>query len=102
MIDAQTLQRLTRNEADMAFKKRVRSIFECIEPTDYKVVLDCACGRGFYLNMIRTVTGCKLVGLELDDDVIRKAYRNVGQLPDVFLTQANIYQQPYPENYFDG
>ena len=102
MIDEQTLQRLTRNEADMAFKKRVRTIFEWIEPTDDKVVLDCACGRGFYLNMIRTVSGCKLVGLELDEDVIRKAYRNVGQLPGVFLTQANIYQQPYPDNYFDG
>ena len=102
MIDAQTLQRLTRNEADMAFKKRVRTIFEWIEPTDDKVVLDCACGRGFYLNMIRAVSGCKLVGLELDEDVIRKAYRNVGKLPDVFLTQANIYEQPYPDNYFDG
>ncbi len=102
MIDAQTLQRLTRNEADMAFKKRVRTIFEWIEPTDDKVVLDCACGRGFYLNMIRAVSGCKLVGLELDGDVIRKAYRNVGKLPDVFLTQANIYEQPYPDNYFDG
>src|SRR5258708_11471014 len=102
MIDAQTLERLTGNEADMAVKKRVRTIFEWIEPSDDKVVLDCACGRGFDLNMIRAVSGCKLVGLELDDDVIRKAYRNVGKFPDVFLTQANIYQQPYPDNYFDG
>ncbi|MEP7285551.1 MAG: methyltransferase domain-containing protein [Chloroflexota bacterium] len=102
MIDEQTLQRLTRNEADMAFKKRVRTIFEWTEPTDDKVILDCACGRGFYLKMIRTVSGCKLVGLELDEDVILKARHNVGDLPNLLLTQANIYQQPYPDNTFDA
>ena len=102
MIDEQTLQRLTRNEADMAFKKRVRTVFEWIEPTDDKLVLDCACGRGFYLNMIRTVSNCKLVGLELDPGIITKAGRNVGHLPGLLLTQANIYRQPYSANTFDG
>src|SRR5215468_9719392 len=102
MIDEATLQRLTRNEADMAFKKRVRTIFEWIEPTDDKDILDCACGRGFYLNMIRTVSNCTLVGLELDEEVVVKAYHNVGHLPKVYLTQANIYHQPYLDNYFDG
>ncbi len=86
----------------MAFKKRVRTIFEWVQPTDDKIILDCACGRGFYLNMLRTVSQCKLVGLELDSDVIAKAYRNVGQLPHITLSQANIYQQPYPANRFDA
>src|SRR5258708_420713 len=102
MIDSQTLQCLTRNEADMAFKKRVRTIFEWIEPTDDKVVLDCACGRGFYLNMIRAVSQCKLVGLELDEEIIVKARHNVGNLPGLLLTQANIYRQPYSSDTFDG
>src|SRR3954468_1689215 len=101
MIDEQTLQRLTRNEADMAFKKRVRTIFEWIQPTDDKVILDCACGRGFYLNMIRAVSKCKLVGLELDPDVILKAKRNIGHLPNITLARANIYHQPYPSGKFD-
>jgi SAM-dependent methyltransferase len=102
MIDQQTLQRLTRNEADMAFKKRVQTIFEWTEPTDDKVILDCACGRGFYLNMIRTVSNCRLVGLELDEDVIEKAGNNVGQLPDLTLTRANIYSQPFASEHFDA
>jgi SAM-dependent methyltransferase len=102
MIDEQTLQRLTRNEADMAFKKRVRTIFEWIQPTDDKVILDCACGRGFYLNMIRAVSKCKLVGLELDPEVILKAKRNIGHLPNITLGRANIYHQPYPSAKFDG
>jgi SAM-dependent methyltransferase len=102
MIDERTLARLTRNEADMAFKRRVRTIFEWIEPTDDKLIFDCACGRGFYLNMIRAVSNCRLVGLELDPAVIAQTERNVGQLPDITLTRANIYHQPYPDNMFDG
>jgi len=93
---------MTRNEADMAFKKRVATIFEWIAPTDESVILDCPCGRGFYLNMFRYVSECKLVGLELDWPVILKAHKNVAQLPDVLLTNGNIYQLPYPDNTFDG
>jgi SAM-dependent methyltransferase len=102
MIDEQTLQRLTRNEADMAFKKRVRTIFEWVEPTDDKLIFDCACGRGFYLNMFRTVSKCKIIGLELDPEIITKTNRNVGKLPGMMLTQANIYNQPYPDETFDA
>jgi SAM-dependent methyltransferase len=102
MIDEQTIQRLTRNEADMAFKRRVRTIFEWIEPTDDKLIYDCACGRGFYLNMIRTVSKCKLFGLELDPDVIPKTARNVSSLPDVHVVRANIYDQPWDSEKFDA
>jgi SAM-dependent methyltransferase len=102
MITESTLQRLTRNEADMAFKRRVRTIFEWIEPTDGKLIYDCACGRGFYLNMIRTVSRCKLFGLELDPEIVGKAGRNVSHLPDVHVVRANIYDQPWPDDMFDG
>ncbi len=46
MIDQAVLRHMTRNEADMAFKRRVQTIFEWIEPRDEAVILDCACGRG--------------------------------------------------------
>jgi SAM-dependent methyltransferase len=101
-IDEQTIAHMTRNEADMAFKKRVATIFEWIAPTDESVILDCPCGRGFYLNMFRYVSDCSLVGLELDWPVILKAQKNVAHLPDVLLTNGNIYQLPYPNNTFDG
>jgi len=102
MIDDQTLQRMTRNEADMSFKKRVQTVFDWVQPTDDKVILDCACGRGFYLNMIRKVSNCKLVGLELDEEVIEKAGRNVGHLSNLLLNRANIYSQPYDSESFDA
>ncbi|RMF78153.1 MAG: class I SAM-dependent methyltransferase [Chloroflexi bacterium] len=86
----------------MAFKRRVRTIFEWIEPTDDKVILDCACGRGFYLNMFRYVSNCRLVGLELEWPIIEKARRHVGHLPDVMLNNANIYHLPYADDTFDA
>jgi ubiquinone/menaquinone biosynthesis C-methylase UbiE len=102
MVDATTIEHMTRNEADMAFKKRVRTIFEWVDPQDDDLILDCACGRGFYLNMFRYVSQCRLVGLELDWPVIEKAQQNVGQLPHVMLNNANIYQLPYPDDTFDA
>lgn len=86
----------------MAFKKRAQSIFEWIPPGDDLTILDCACGRGFYLNMYRYVSRCRLVGLELDPAIIRKAQRNVGHLPDITLTRGNIYALPFPDDFFDG
>jgi SAM-dependent methyltransferase len=86
----------------MAFKKRVRTIFDWIDVSDDRVILDCACGRGFYLNMIRAVSNCKLYGLELDEAIIAIARRNLAGLPDITLTRANIYSQPYPDESFDG
>lgn len=102
MVDAQLIAHMTRNEADMAFKKRVQTVFEWIEPRDDAIILDCACGRGFYLNMLRYASGGALYGLELDGEIIRKAQQNVGHLERVYLTNANIYALPYPDNTFDG
>jgi SAM-dependent methyltransferase len=101
-VDARTIRHMTRNEADMAFKKRVQSVFEWIPPSAEKRILDCACVRGFYLNMYRYVSACELVGLELDADIIRKAQQNVGHLDGITLTRGDIYHLPFPDDYFDG
>ncbi|MFN7209294.1 MAG: class I SAM-dependent methyltransferase [Aggregatilineales bacterium] len=101
-LDEATFLRLTRNEADMAFKKRVRCIFEWLEPTDDKVILDCGCGRGFYLNMLRAVSACQLYGLELEPEIIAKARANLAALPAITLVRASIYEQPFEDARFDG
>lgn len=102
VVDEQIIRHMTRNEADMAFKKRVQTIFEWVPPYEDVRLLDCACGRGFYLNMVRHVSGCRLVGLELDAEIIGKARRNVGHLPGITLVRGNIYHLPFPDDYFDG
>ncbi|HEX2622809.1 MAG TPA: methyltransferase domain-containing protein [Phototrophicaceae bacterium] len=102
MVDKQKIQHMTRNEADMAFKKRVETIFEWVNPQEDSLILDMPCGRGFYLNMFRYVSNCRLVGAELDAPVIEKARQNVGGLPNLMLNRANIYALPYPDNTFDA
>lgn len=101
MVDQAQIEQMTRNEADMAFKKRVQTIFEWINPTDESVILDLPCGRGFYLNMFRHVSNCTIVGAELDWDVIMKAKRNIGHL-NIPIHQARIEAMPYPDNTFDA
>lgn len=102
MVDLKTIEFMTRNEADMAFKRRVRTIFEWVDPQDDDLILDMPCGRGFYLNMFRYVSKCRLVGGDLDWDVLLKAQRNVGHLPDLMLNHASIYALPYAANTFDA
>lgn len=101
-IDSALIAHMTRNEADMAFKKRVQTIFEWINPQDDDLILDIPCGRGFYLNMFRYVSRCRLIGAELDWPVLLKAQQNVGHLPDIALHNVNIYNMPYPDNTFDA
>lgn len=101
MIDPQVIAHMTRNEADMAFKKRVQTIFEWVNPTDDMTILDMPCGRGFYLNMFRYVSQCRIVGADLDWSVLQKAQRNVGHL-DIPIHNANIYALPYADETFDA
>jgi SAM-dependent methyltransferase len=101
-VSPEIIAHMTRNEADMAFKKRVQTIFEWVAPTDEMVILDIPCGRGFYLNMFRYVSNCRLLGAELDWDVILKAQRNTRGQEDTALHNANIYALPYPDNTFDA
>jgi SAM-dependent methyltransferase len=102
VVDDATLAHMTRNEADMAFKRRVRTIFEWVAPQDGDLILDIPCGRGFYLNMFRYVSDCRLVGAELDFPVLKKAQRTVGDMADLSLHNVNIYSLPYPDNTFDA
>ncbi|PJF22899.1 MAG: hypothetical protein CUN56_03680 [Phototrophicales bacterium] len=86
----------------MAFKRRVQTIFEWIDPQDDDLILDVPCGRGFYLNMFRYVSRCKLVGVDLDWEVLLKAQRNLAGLPDIDLYHASIYDLPFPDNMFNA
>jgi SAM-dependent methyltransferase len=101
MVDKQMIDFMTRNEADMAFKKRVQTIFDWVDTSEDKLILDMPCGRGFYLNMLRYVSQATIIGAELEWEVIRKAQANVGHL-DIPLHNANLYHLPYADNSFDA
>ena len=102
MVDTDTIDFMTRNEADMAFKRRVQTIFDFIEPKDRMRILDFPCGRGFYLNMIRYVCACELVGADLDWAVVKTARRALRHLARILVQRASIYSMPYRRDCFDA
>jgi ubiquinone/menaquinone biosynthesis C-methylase UbiE len=101
VVSQETIARMVRHEADMAFRRRVRTIFEWLEPQDDELILDCPCGRGFYLNYFRRVSRCRLVGLDLDYPVLRQGYERLRALENVAFIHGNIYHLPFPANFFD-
>ncbi|MBN1287139.1 MAG: methyltransferase domain-containing protein [Anaerolineae bacterium] len=101
MVDKATLHYMTRNEASPAFRRRVFTVFEWLDPQDGDVIFDGGCGRGFYLKMFRHVCKARLIGLELDPDIIQKARRNVGHLPGVTLVRAGLDHIPLPDASVD-
>jgi ubiquinone/menaquinone biosynthesis C-methylase UbiE len=93
---------LTRKEADMAFKRRAWTIFEWLGPTDGQTLLDCGCGRGFYLKMLRRLGAARLFGIDLELPYLRQARRNPAHLPAVLVANSSIYELPFPDETFDA
>lgn len=93
---------MTRREADLAFRKRVESIFEWVRPREGQRILDIPCGRGFYLTMLRQASGGTLVGAEFDPAVLETARANVGAHPGITLQRADVRALPYAAESFDA
>lgn len=102
MVEPDIIEYMTRNEADMAFKRRVKTIFEFVNPDESMRILDFPCGRGFYLNMLHYICECELVGADLDWRVVKTARQVLGQLANVHIHHASIYSMPYPRDCFDA
>jgi len=94
------IARMIRNEADMAYRRRVQTIFEWLQPTDNDVILDGGSGRGFYLNFLRHASRAQLVGVELEFSYLQIARRGLGNNSAPMLN-ANLYQLPFAQNTFD-
>lgn len=86
----------------MAFRRRAWTIFEWLGPTDGQTILDCGCGRGFYLKMLRHLGTARLFGIDLELPYLRKARRNTADLPAVLVGNASIYGLPFPDETFDA
>lgn len=102
MTEPAAYEYLTRKEADMAFKRRAWTIFEWLGPTDGQTILDCGCGRGFYLKMLRHLGSARLFGVDLELPYLRKARRNTAHLPAILVGNASIYDLPFPDETFDA
>ncbi|MGB9723054.1 MAG: methyltransferase domain-containing protein [Chloroflexia bacterium] len=94
------LARALRREADLAFRRRVRTVLAYLEPQPGERILDCGCGRGFYLLFLsRLVPGARLYGLDREPGVLLQAQHHLPST--VRLVQADACHLPFPEGFFD-
>lgn len=101
-IDPATLAWMLRNEADMSFRMRARTVFEWLPLRADSLILDLPCGQGFYLKMLRQVCDCPLLGLDLDDVALRKARSNMGRAPGLLLGRSDALALPLPSGCVDA
>lgn len=101
-VDPRRIDRLLRNEADMSFRRRVRTVFDWIPLHADSLVLDLPCGRGFYLNLLRQVSECRLLGFDLDRSVLQVAQRQTGRLPRLLPGRVDAVALPLAANSVDA
>jgi SAM-dependent methyltransferase len=100
-VDSTLIKRMVRNEADMAYRRRVQTIFEWLQPEDQDIILDGGCGRGFYLNFLRAAGNAALVGIELEHEFLQIARASLSHLSGIQLVSANLYCLPFENDHFD-
>lgn len=100
-IDQALIDRIVYNEADMAYRRRVKTIFEWLQPQDGDRILDGGCGRGFYLRFIRQVCQAQIIGVELDPLIIELARQALVSEANILLLNAHLDALPLGDGYFD-
>lgn len=99
-IDQARLARLLSNEADMAFKRRVKLMFQAldIQPTDR--VLDAGCGRGFFMKYVSELAPCHLTGVDLDFEHLEIALKQ-NRAKGASVARSFIDPLPFGDAAFD-
>jgi ubiquinone/menaquinone biosynthesis C-methylase UbiE len=100
MLGDERLSRLVANEADMAYKRRVKLFLRWLDPGPEERILDAACGRGFVLNFLRAVSDCSLFGQDLEYNYVRQAQVQLGRR-GVNLSNGDLCRLPFTDHTFD-
>jgi SAM-dependent methyltransferase len=96
----QTLDRLLRNEADVAYKRRARLLIEYLDPQPGDHILDCGCGMGFYLYVLTELGKFHLTGYDGDPQAMAFARRQLAGR-GVGLLFGDIQRLALPDAAFD-
>lgn len=96
--DEQTIGAVMRNEADIAYHRRVPRLMQYLDlqPTDR--VLDCGCGMGYLSMVMGEVSGAAIVGVDGDHARLRWAQRE--NVP-AELARVDINSLPFADEAFD-
>ncbi len=96
--DPALLAQMLANEADMAFKRRARAIYDFLNLQPDDCLLDMGCGRGFFLNLTRHLCPyVDTVGVELDRPLLPVALAHV---PGAQVVNGNVYRLPFGDHAF--
>jgi SAM-dependent methyltransferase len=71
------LDDVLRNEADMAFRRRVRAVLEFLAPQSNDRILDAGCGHGYYLRVLFDLWAARGVGVEYRPNWIEQGRREL-------------------------
>ena len=85
----------------MAYRRRVATVVEWLEPAEGDRMLDAGCGRGYYLRFLREVSGARLVGAELELPILAKARRVARTMERVNVIAASLDALPMAAGVFD-
>lgn len=95
------LDALLRNESDVAYRRRVRTMLTYLDLDPGLKVLDCGVGMGFYsLCMTELYDGLRIWGIDRDRHALSFAGQALSGRP-VLLTEGDILRLPYADAVFD-
>jgi SAM-dependent methyltransferase len=96
--DGQMLDQLLTNEADMAYRRRVRILIDYLEINDGDRVIDLGCGMGFYLMCLGRLR--RLYRLGFDNDFLRLRYAKA-ENQKLDLVNGLLEDLPFASGNFD-
>ncbi len=96
--DHAALERMLRNEADMAYRRRARILLDYLDLRDGDRVLDCGCGFGVHLMQMGRLRRLDLVGVDMARDRLVHARRE--SVPAA-LANADSNRLPFRDECFD-
>lgn len=96
---ADALEHLLRNEADLAFRRRVPMVVRYLDPCPGDRILDCGCGMGFTLRALSRLCDCTLVGVDRNPAALARAALELGG--QARLARADALRLPFASSSFD-
>jgi len=93
--------RLLRNESDVAYKRRVHTMFSYLELEPGQTILDCGTGMGFYLKAASTLfPDLRLHGIDYEPKALGFAQEHLSDCMALLL-RGDIHRLPYADASFD-
>jgi ubiquinone/menaquinone biosynthesis C-methylase UbiE len=86
-------------EGDLGFRRRCETIIEFLDARPGETVLDCGCGYGFTLRVLKALTEANLVGLDLQRVRVDQVREQLGD--EIDLVQGSALELPFSSNSVD-